>query len=79
MSWLIGVGSSILKFVLGLFDAALKWAGIFFAYRLGKRKAHQEALERAVEVKDEQLKIANRPPLHRDELIARMLKRKRKH
>jgi hypothetical protein len=78
MSAILGIASSIFKFFTGMLDVALKWASIFFAYRLGKRKAQQEALERAVEVKDEQLKIGNRPPLHRDELIARMLKRKRK-
>ena len=41
MTWLLGVGRAILE----LFSALAKWAGLFFAYRTGKRRAETEQLE----------------------------------
>ena len=68
-----------LKFVGGLFgsliSAVAKYTAIFFAYRLGKRKAQQEQLKRNVEIKDEQLDIAARAPKHRRTLLERMRRR----
>jgi hypothetical protein len=54
-------------------NAAIRWAGIFFAYRLGKRKAQQESLEDVVETKDKQLEDAARPPRSRSDVVKRML------
>ena len=77
MPWLSGA----ISFVGGLFgsvaDAVLKWAGIILAYRLGIRRERQKTAEKANETKDEQLKLAAKPALHRRGLLDLMFGRKR--
>ncbi len=69
--------STILNAVSGLLNALVKWAGYFFAYRLGRYKERSKAIKKAKEIQDEQVKILARPDKHRSDLIADSLRRKR--
>jgi hypothetical protein len=64
-------------FFVGAANAAFKWAGFFFVYRLAIRRERQRAAETTGKIQDEQLKIAAKPPLHRSTLLERMRGRKR--
>ena len=77
--WAIVLGGlkAVGSFLVGLADAAFKWLGVIFAYRLGIRRERQKTSENANEIKDKQLDLAAKPALHRSDIIARMLKRKR--
>ena len=72
MTFVLGIIGSIGKFFADVAGAALKWAGVFLAFRVGKRKAQQEAAAKNLEVKDEQLKHAARRPRDRSDIIERM-------
>lgn len=71
------VAAKVGSFFANLANTALKWIGIIFAYRLGKRKAEQEQMEDAIETKDEQLEIFSKPATHRRGILERMRGRKR--
>jgi hypothetical protein len=69
---IIGIGGKALGAVMGWLGSAVQWFGFFMAFRLGKRKAQQEQALNAVEIKDEQLKIAARPVEHRSDVLDRL-------
>jgi hypothetical protein len=69
---IIGIGGKALGAVMGWVGSALQYIAIFFAYRLGKRKAQQEMANDAAEIKDEQLEIAARPVQHRNDVLDRL-------
>jgi hypothetical protein len=71
-SGLSAIGGLLVK----LADAASKWAGVIFAYKLGASRESQKAHEASAKVKDEQLKIAARSPLDRALLLKRMRERR---
>ena len=78
MSWLLGIGRSILG-VLGSFARFLSdtfkiWGGILIGYQWKSKKTMEENLE----IKDKQLEIASRPDEHRSSLLDKWLRRKRK-
>jgi len=58
--------------ITGISNTIFQWAGIIFAYFLGKKHAKIERLEEDAKIKDEQLEIASRPPTHADDLRNRM-------
>ena len=67
------IGSSLAS----LFGDLFRWVIAIGAYRLGRRAVKQEIAEDAVEVKDDQLKIAARPAAHRSSILERMFRNKR--
>lgn len=70
LSWI----SSVLQ---GLFLAAYKAASLIFLALWRGEKGRRKVAEHVLGIRDEQLKIANRVKLRRDELLRRMRKRKR--
>lgn len=58
--------------VAALLGALARWAGLFYAWLAGRRGTRIRDLERAVEVKDAQLRDAARPGRSRARLLERM-------
>jgi hypothetical protein len=75
-SSILGVFGGALKFFGGIIDWARKYLELGLVWWLAKKSAKAEALEKTVEIKDEQLKVAKRGPRSVDELLKRMRKRK---
>lgn len=71
------VAAKVGGFFVNFANAAMKYAAVWGAYILGKRKAKMEQLEEVVEKKDEQLEIMSKPDAHRNTLLDRMRRRKR--
>jgi len=61
----------------GLLGALAKWAGLIAAFASGAYWRENKAKKKNLEIAKEQLKIANRRKLRRDELLALASKRKR--
>jgi hypothetical protein len=68
--------SAIGELFVKLADAAFKWAGVIFAYRLGASRERQKQNDISNRIKDEQLRIAARSPLDRALLLKRMRERR---
>ncbi len=75
--WFLTAGKAVLSAITGFLGALAKWAGYFFAYRLGRSKERTQALGRTKEIQDEQLEILARPDKHRSDLIDDSLRRER--
>ncbi len=77
--WLtiLGAAKTAVSAVAGILNALAKWAGYFFAYRLGRSRKAAEITEKTRDILDDQLKIASQPDLHRRELLAAWRLRKR--
>lgn len=75
---IVSIATGAWKVVTGAVDTFMKNIGLYFAYRLGKRKAEAEANEEALEKKDEQMQVLQRPARHRSTLLERMRERKRR-
>ena len=71
------MGKTVIDAVSSLLSAVAKYAAVFFAYGMGKKRAQLDAAKEAGEIKDAQLEIASKPDAHRDTLLERMRKRKR--
>jgi hypothetical protein len=76
-TFIVGAVAKVGGMLASLANALIKWMAVLFAFRLGKRKAQQEAQEDVAEIRDEQIEILSKPDAHRDTLLKRMLKRKR--
>lgn len=75
--WLTGALSTVGGFFTGLANLFLKLAGYLFLWRTIKRLEELKAAKKVAKIKDKQLEIASKPPLHRSDLLERMRKRKR--
>ena len=78
MSWILTGVKAVTSVFTSALDALFKWTGVIGAYFLGKRKAQADMNEEALEIKDEQMEISSRPERHRDTLLERMRRRKRR-
>jgi len=75
--WLSGALSVVGGFFKWLANTLFKWAGYLFLWRLIKRLEQLKAARKVAKIKDTQLAIASKPPLHRSDLLKRMFGRKR--
>lgn len=74
---IVGIGAKFVGILVSLVDMAIKLIAYIGVYMMAWRRAKAKVIEDVSAVKDKQLKIAARPSLHRDELLRRMLLRKR--
>ena len=74
---IVSIATGAWKVVTGAVDTFIKNIGLYFAYKLGQKKAEAEANEETMRVKNEQNKVLSRPARHRSTLLKRMLARSR--
>ena len=67
-----GAVAKIGGFIADLASAALKWMGVIFAYKLGKKNERAKQTEKTSEIQQEQLDVASRRPRDRSDIIDRM-------
>lgn len=72
------IGSFVGSLVSSATTAALKFWGVIATAGWFKERSQRKILEKVVDIKDEHAKIDAQPKFRAAELIARMLKRKRK-
>lgn len=77
MSWLMSAGEAVFGFFSAIVNNIIKWMVVIGAYLAGKSAVKSKMSEKVAEIKDDQLEVASRPKLRRDDILERMRSRKR--